>query len=91
MEIKRKFEILVATNRRYVIHQSAAAGRQTACTECGAPVVTAEQAAKILGITQRRIFQIVETGAAHYAESESGAAAICLTSLTTNINNKTTI
>ena len=91
MEIKRKFEILVATNRRYVIRQSAAADRQTACAECGAPVVTVEQAAKILGITQRRIFQIVETGAAHYAESESGRAAICLTSLTTNINNKTTI
>ena len=80
MEIKRKFEMLVATNRRYTIRQPAS-GRQIACAECGEPMLTAEKAANIFGITQRRIFQIIETEATHFAEIEAGAVMICLTSL----------
>jgi len=80
MEIKRKFEMSIATNRRYIIHQPAS-GRQIACAECGEPMLTTEQAASIFGITQRRIFQIIETEAAHFAEIEAGAVMICLTSL----------
>lgn len=80
MEIKRKFEMLVATNRRYVVRQSASA-KQIVCAKCGAPVLTAEQAAGFFGIQQRRIFQIIETGAAHFIETEAGALMICLNSL----------
>ena len=80
MEIKRKFEMLVVTNRRYTIRQSAS-GRQIACAECGEPMLTAEQSANMFSITQRRIFQIVETEAVHFTEIEAGAAMICITSL----------
>jgi len=80
MEIKRKFEMSVATNRRYIIHQSAS-GRQIPCAECGEPMLTTEQAANIFNIKQRRIFQIIETEAAHFTETEAGALMICLTSL----------
>jgi hypothetical protein len=72
MEIKRKFEMLVTTNRQYVIRQSPS-DRQIACAECGEPMLTTEQAADFFGIKQRRIFQIIET--------EAGAAMICLPSL----------
>ncbi len=80
MEIKRKFEMLVATNRRFIIRQPAS-GRQIACAECGEPMLTTEQAANIFDIKQRRIFQIIETEAAHFTEIEAGAAMICITSL----------
>lgn len=40
-----------------------------------------EQVAKALGIKQRRIFQLIETGSVHFAEPESGGALICITSL----------
>jgi len=80
MEIKRKFELLIDTNRRYIIRQPAS-GRQIACAECGEPMLTTEQAARIFGIKQRRIFQIIETEAAHFTETEAGAVIICLTSL----------
>ncbi len=80
MEIKRKFEMLIATNRRYTIRQSAPA-RQIACAECGEPMLTTEQAAGFFGVTQRRIFQVIETEAAHFTETEAGAVMICLTSL----------
>ena len=51
MEIKRKFEMLIATNRRYTIRQSAPA-RQIACAECGEPMLTTEQAANISSRSQ---------------------------------------
>ena len=80
MEIKRKFETLIATKRRYVIRQSPTI-KQTACAKCGEPMLAIEQAADLLGIKQSRIFQIVETGAAHFTEAEVGALMICITSL----------
>ncbi len=80
MEIKRKFEMLVATNRRYTIRQSPSV-RQIACLECGEPMLTIEQAAGLLGIRQRQIFQIIEADAAHFTETEAGALMICLNSL----------
>ncbi len=86
MEIKRKFEMLVATNRRYIIRQSPSVA-QIACAECGEPMLRVEQAANIFGIKQRRIFQIIETEAAHFTETEAGAVMICITSLAKILNN----
>ena len=80
MEIKRKFEMLVATNRRYVIRQSTS-GKQIACAECGEPMLRVEQAGVFFGINQRRIFQIIETEAVQFTEIEAGAVMICMTSL----------
>ncbi len=80
MEIKRRFEFSIETNRRYIIRQSAS-GRQIACAECGEPMLRVEQAAAFFGIKQRRIFQIIETGAVHFTEIELSAAMICLSSL----------
>ena len=80
MEVKRKFEWFVETNRRYIIRQSAP-DRQIVCAKCGEPMLTTEQAACFFGVKQRRIFQIIESGAAHFTEIEAGATIICITSL----------
>lgn len=80
MEIKRNFEKLTVTKRRFVIRQTPSV-KQIACAECGEPMLTIAQAAVLLGIKQSRIFQIVETGAAHFTEAEAGALMICLNSL----------
>lgn len=80
MELKRKFEMLVATNRRYIIRQSASV-KQLACAKCGEPMLTTGQAAKLFSIKQRRIFQIIETEAVHFTETEAGVVVICITSL----------
>lgn len=90
MEIKRKFEMLVATNRRYIIRQSASA-KQIVCAKCGEPMLTAEQAANLFGIQQRRIFQIIEAGAAHFTEIEAGAVMICITSLAEFLDGEQTL
>lgn len=80
MEVKRNFEKLTITKRRFVIRQTPSV-EQTTCAECGSPVLTIAQAAVLLGIKQSRIFQIVETGAAHFTEAEAGALMICLNTL----------
>ncbi len=87
MKIKRKFEMLVATNRRYIIRQSPSV-RQIACAECGEPMLRVEQAAVFFGIKQRRIFQIIENEAAHFTEIETGAVMICLSSLTSVLDGE---
>ncbi len=87
MEIKRKFEMSVVTNRRYIIRQ-ASASRKIACLKCGEPMLTAEQIANLFDITQRRVFQIIETGAAHFSETDAGAAMICLKSLAAILNGE---
>lgn len=79
MEIKRNFEKLTVTKRRFVIHQTPS--DKQACAECGETMLPIAQAAVVLGIKQSRIFQIVETGAAHFSEAEAGALMICLNSL----------
>ena len=80
MEIKRKFETLIATKRRYVIRQTPLV-KQTTCAECGEPMLAIAQVAILLGIKQSWIFQIIETRAAHFTEAEAGALMICLNSL----------
>lgn len=79
MEVLRKVEMFVATSRRYVVRQSPS-GRKVDCMLCGEVMVTAEQAAVMLGVNQRRLFQIIEAGGLHYAETASAAMMICLTS-----------
>ncbi|HRI02856.1 MAG TPA: hypothetical protein PLL77_03850 [Pyrinomonadaceae bacterium] len=80
MEIKRKIEIFTATNRRFVVRRNKPA-HDIACVSCGTTMVTAEQAAEIFGISQRSVFQFVETGRVHFTElTEGGAAMICITS-----------
>lgn len=80
MEIKRKLEMLIATNRRFVVRQSRSI-EQIVCAECGAAMLTAEQSAKFFRIGQREIFQLIEQQATHFAETETGAVMICLSSL----------
>ena len=80
MEIKRRFELLIETNRRYIIRQSAP-GTQIRCADCGEPMLTVEQTAGFFNIKQRRIFQVIEAEAAHFTEIETGAVMICLSSL----------
>lgn len=80
MEIKQKFEKLVIANRRFVIRQSRSS-KQFVCADCGEPMLTTGQAAGVFGIRQRRVFQIIEADAAHFTETETGAALICIPSL----------
>lgn len=85
MKIKRRFEMSIDTSRKYIIRQSVS-DRPIACAECGESMLRVDQAAAFFSIRQRRIFQIIETDAAHFTETETGAAMICLTFLATALD-----
>lgn len=80
MEIKRNFEKLVITKRRFVIRQTQSV-EQTICAVCGEAMLPIAQTAVLFRLKQSRVFQLVETGAAHFTEAEAGALMICLNSL----------
>lgn len=87
MEIKRKFNISVVTNRRYIIRQQMT-GQTKFCSECGDPMLTTGQASGFFGIKQRRIFQIIEADAAHFKETGADPVMICLSSLAAVLDSK---
>ena len=80
MEIKRTTEVLVKTSRRYVI-RAAETAEQAVCPDCAGFMVTAEQTAAVCGVSRRRVYQFVESGSVHFAESEDGILLVCPNSL----------
>jgi hypothetical protein len=76
MEIKRTMEILVETRRRFIFISPDDAARF--CPVCGELMLTAEQAARFFQINCRDVYRLIETEAAHFVETETGAVMICL-------------
>jgi len=81
MEIKRTTEFFIETTRRFVVHRQPESIEKIFCPECDAPMLAAEQIAAIFNISRRAVYQLIETGAAHFAETEMGAVMICPPSL----------
>ena len=88
MEIKRSVEISVEKTRRFVIRQPET-DAMIVCPTCGEPMLTAEACALVFQINCRRIYQIVEANAAHFAETETGAMFVCPSSLDQAIGDVT--
>ena len=88
MEIKRELEVTVVSNRRYVIRRSRADIAEASCAECGEPMVAVDEAATLLGVNQRRVFQIIESGAVHFTETDDGTAMICIASMASGGNDQ---
>lgn len=51
------------------------------CPQCAEPLVTAERAAVLLGISRRAIYRLTEDGKVHYAETADGVLEVCLYSM----------
>jgi hypothetical protein len=54
------------------------------CDECSVPdaiLLSPEQAAAVIDIPERLIYQWVEAGAIHYKEARNGKLAVCLKTL----------
>ena len=80
MEIKRTTEIVVETERRFVVHQTEHT-EQIVCPVCAELMLTAEQAAGVFDISHRAVFQLVERGMVHFAETQAGVLFVCPSSV----------
>lgn len=82
MNRKRRTEITIERHQVTVVR-----GRQRPvrlwCPGCGseAPMVRAEEAAALAGVSARTIYRWVEAGQIHYRETAEGEVLICLASL----------
>jgi predicted RNA-binding Zn-ribbon protein involved in translation (DUF1610 family) len=76
MEIKRATEIFIERTRRFII-RFPDTGEAIPCPVCGEQMLTAEMSAALLQIKCRRIYQLVEAGAIHFLETETGAIYAC--------------
>ena len=79
MKRKRRLEIVVETQRRFVLTEPGPA-HTALCGQCSGPFVLAEEAVAATGVSSRAIHRLVETGDVHFAETAAGALLICLNS-----------
>jgi len=81
--IKKKREITVETTQQFVISSRPQGPAGNWCHVCGDQVgmVSTEQAAVMIGVSSRTIYQCVESGQIHFADTPEGLLLICLKSL----------
>lgn len=87
MKIERIIDVVTETKRRFVIRQFPS-DKQTICAECGETMLPIAQAAVLFGLKQSRVFQIIETGSAHFTEAEEGELMICINSLSAILDSE---
>lgn len=82
MEIKRKTTIEIEQHRRFSLTQPSS-NAAVNCPSCATTerMVTAEHCAATFDISRRMIYQLVEAGAVHFAETEAGMTLLCVASL----------
>lgn len=78
--------ITIETWQRTVIRQASRQTLKIRCEFCAAEVemTPSDQAANLLGITQREVFRRLELGDLHFFETENGEVLICTNPLNLN-------
>ena len=73
-------EIVVETTRRVTLRKTGAA-HAPPCELCSGPLLPAEEAVAVTGLSSRTIHRAVEAGEVHFAETPEGTLLVCLNSL----------
>lgn len=68
MGIIRKTNILIKTERRFVVRQAGEVPRIW-CDQCAGQMITAREAAGLHGIGTRGVYRLIEEGKVHFAET----------------------
>ena len=69
-------EIVVETTRRITLRKPGATPA-TPCELCAGPLLPAELAVTLTGLSSRAIHRLVEAGEVHFAETPAGALLVC--------------
>ena len=81
--IKRKRKITVETIQNVTVSSPSGAPPAVWCHVCGDQVgmVTADHAAAMIGVKSRTIYQCVESGQIHFADTPEGLLLVCVKSV----------
>lgn len=74
--MKRRLEIVVETRQRLTLKKSQHAPT-VLCERCAGPLILADEAVVLTGLSSRAIHRMVEDGEVHFAETPAGALLIC--------------
>jgi hypothetical protein len=88
---RRTTRITVETERFLSLRKTGASSKRIAwCAVCGAErrLVTPAEAPALAGASDQMIYQLVESGALHFAEHEDGRVLVCLDSLAKQSQNR---
>jgi hypothetical protein len=79
---RRRVEVLIETHKVWIIREPGHTARDW-CAECAvaAPMVTPDEAARLVCQSTRAIYRLVEERRLHYRETPLGALLVCLDSL----------
>ncbi|HEY3102899.1 MAG TPA: hypothetical protein VGJ69_04870 [Pyrinomonadaceae bacterium] len=79
--MKKKAAVTIETERLLVIRARGHA--ETWCPRCAAraSMIAVREAAAVAGISERRIFQLGESGAIHFTETADGKTFFCVPSI----------
>ena len=78
--MKRRMEIVVEMERRVTLGRPGPTPASR-CGQCPGPLILAEEAVAVTGLSSRTIHRLVEAGEVHFAETPAGLLLICLNSL----------
>lgn len=81
MKIIRKTNILVKTIRKSKTFLNSDSEKIILCPQCGKKMHEAQNAANILKIGLRQLYQMVETNRVHFLETEEKTGFLCLSSI----------
>lgn len=86
---KKITKLLVETERIFVF-RFVGALQHGWCVECGAEteMATVAEAARVGGLTELAICQLIETRALHFREDSEGRVLVCLNSLSNETRRK---
>ncbi len=80
MKRRRRVEVTVETDERFVIRRSCALVTVW-CSQCAGQVVTQQEAMAVAGVNSRTLHHWAEAGTVHFEETADGLLLICLSSL----------
>lgn len=91
--IRRKRTTILIEEERFLKITLRSRGSLAWCKECGEQVkiVTPEEAAEIVLVTPRAIYDLIEREAVHVLEFDDGWLAICLESLLKDISSSPSV
>ena len=80
MRITRKTNILIKTERRFVV-KSPTTDEPIICEQCCEPMISAQLSADFFGFSNRVIYRLIETEDIHFVESENNVVYVCPVSI----------
>lgn len=76
MRITRKTNVLVRTERRFVVRRQSS-DETISCGECAELMLPVQACADFFGVSSRAIYRLIESGKIHFLETEANEIYIC--------------